>query len=259
MINPALTTFLASFTEEREWAQVLVRKTMPGYELRQVADRATAAEQLRPMTVVGLRKLSLFTATGQFRPLKSAPDLPGGWRLVCREEAELWRALQNLYPGSIPDWHAVRSGTPAITNYRDFTNRQTGMYRITQLHSDEQAARVIAACCPPQFCLKQRLWTVRGIDSDQPQAKSAIPCLEPCAVLLEFSRKSARIEQEAGIAVSLSSSDLDSFLRAVQAAIELPRADARAGDFGDPLNPRRLQLLLEKFQNTVKPASSIQP
>jgi len=32
---------------------------------------------------------------------------------------------------------------------------------------------------------------------NEPSEKSVIPCLEPCAILLEFARKTARLEQQA--------------------------------------------------------------
>ena len=254
-LNPALAAFLASISDEREWAQIVIRRLPTGFELRHVADRSEPS-QLRAITLAELRKLSLGNAAGQFRPLKSAPDLPSGWRFVGRDETDLWRALQELYPGSIPDWFAAQGGAAPVTNYRDYTNRQTGMYRLTQQHSDEQAARVITACCAPRFCLKQRLWSVAGLDPDAAQMKSAIPCLEPCALLLELARKSARIEQEESSAAAMPLSDREAFLAAVENSLAHPPAGLRAGDIASPLNPRRLQLLLEKYRNTGKRESN---
>ena len=244
--NPALAAFVASFPEERVWAQVLIRRLPDGFELLHVADREAAS--LRPVAIAGLRQISLANELGQFRPLKSAPDLPRGWRAVCRTSGELWRALQELYPGSIPDWFAVQSSPSSATGYRDFTNRQTGMYRITQLNSDAQAARVIAACCAPSLCLKQRLWTAGSLPVDVPEAKSAIPCLEPCALLLELARKAARLEQEEKLPRALSPSDWESLLAAARHLSEHPPASIRSGDIASPLNPRRLRLLLETHQ-----------
>jgi hypothetical protein len=254
--NPALTFFLASLKEEGEWAQIVIRRISAGYQLRHVADRLVASERLRLVSIPELRKLSLFSAQGQFRPIKAAPDLQSGWVMVCRDASELWRALQELYPGSIPDWYAVQSGTAQATNYREFTNRQSGMYRITQHHSDEQAALVIAACCAPRLCLKRRFWTVNGLAADQAESKSQIPCLEPCAVLLEFARKCARIEQEEKTALALSASEINSILAAINSAIDHPQPGMRMADVNSPTNPRRLQLLLEKCQSKVKRPST---
>lgn len=246
-INPALAAFLNSFTEEREWGQVIVRRSVSGFELRHVQDRARGAEELRVLSLPEVRGVSLVNARGQFRPLKAAPDLAAGWRVECKSPAELWRVLQELYPGSLADWHAEQSGSARPANYREFTGRQTGMYRITQLHSDEEAAQVIAACCDAAFCLKRRLWSVEGLPADAPTEKSAIPCLEPCAVLLELSRKAARINQEEKIA-ALSPSELASVTAALESALADPPAGSRLGDIASPLNPRRLKLLLTKYR-----------
>ena len=193
----------------------------------------------------------MFSANGQFRPLRSSPDLPSGWVLSCVGLVELWRALQEIYPGSVADWFAARSGA-APTSYREFTNRQSGMYRITQMLTDAQAADVTRAACHPRFCLKRRLWTVVGLEVDDARAKSEMPCLEPCAVLLELARKAMRIEQEEKAAVQLSRSELESFVAAAEAAIVNGAGGERLGNVASPTNPRRLQLLIEKFKQEAR-------
>jgi hypothetical protein len=97
-----------------------------------------------------------------------------------------------LYPGAVADWFATQAAQPPVTSYREFTSRQTGMYRITTHLDDAAVAAVIHACCHKDFCLKRRLWTVEGAAPDAADAKSLIPCLEPCAILLEAARKAAR-------------------------------------------------------------------
>ena len=192
--NPALDAFVAEMGPELVVAQVLILRSGRGFELRHVEDRNRQADDLKLLTAVELRALAQVTAAGAFRPLKSAPNLQTGWRAVASNAAELDFTLQQLYPNAIADWFAARQPAPPITNYRAFTNRQTGMYRITQHLSDSQVSEVIRACCHPDFCLKQRLWSVTGLASDPAEAKSLIPCLEPCAVLLESARKAARLE-----------------------------------------------------------------
>ena len=246
--NPALQAFISSFQAERVWGQVLIQSANQTFVLCHVWDGQVPAGQLRGLSVAELRELAMFTASGQFRPLRSSPDLSRGWTFACNGPEELWRALQELYPGSIPDWFAAQHPNPPVTNYRDFTNRQTGMYRITQLLDDEQAGNVTRAACHARFCLKQRLWTAPGLSPDSTAEKSAIPCLEPCAILLELARKAARIEQEAKPGVQLSRSEVQSFLAAAESALESPSANERTGNVAAASNPRRLQLLLEKFK-----------
>jgi sirohydrochlorin cobaltochelatase len=194
--NPALEAFRALIQDQLVWAQIIVRPCAGGYELRHVADRSRSGGELRVVPLSEVRRLVQFTSAGAFRPLKSAPDLPSGWRIKIGDATELLLVLDRLYPGSIADWHAAQSPNPPVTNYREFTDRQTGMYRITTKLSDTQAAQVISASCHNNLCLKRRLWCVPGLEPDAPSAKSAIPCLEPCAVLLEFARKAVRLEQD---------------------------------------------------------------
>jgi hypothetical protein len=70
--------------------------------------------------------------------------------------------------------------------------------------SDEQARS--SACCE-SVCLKRRLWSIAGLAPDASDAKSAIPCLEPCAIMLEFARKAMRLEQEEKANLALGPSE----------------------------------------------------
>ena len=194
--NPALKEFAAQIESELVLAQVLIRRSGVGYELRHLEDRDAVAESLRLIKLNEARLLTQYTAAGVFRPLKSAPTLQRGWRMVLAGDAELEAALSQLYPGAIADWHAVRKGSPPVTNFREYANRQSGMYRITAKLSDAQAARVITATCAKEFCLKRRLWTVAGLAPDAAAEKSVVPCLEPCAILMESARKAMRMEQQ---------------------------------------------------------------
>jgi hypothetical protein len=249
-----MQAFLDSFANEIVWAQVLIARDGSIFRLRHVEDRATPSEELKLLSTLELRRHAMFNAAGQFRPLHSAPDLRTGWRTECHSAADLWRALQELYPGSIPDWFAALNTPPPVTNYRDYTNRQSGMYRITQALSDTQAAHVIRACCPPAFCLKRRFWTVEGLPPDAPETKSKIPCLEACAILLELARKASRIEQEESVGVQTS--DLQSLLAAARSLLQNGQTADRTGKIGSPTNPRRLQLVLEKYADAVNDSPS---
>ena len=244
--NPAVEAFVAAIGEELLLAEVLIRRVANGFELRHLKDHEEQRENLREVPMAGLRALAQFTRAGAFRPLKSAPNLQSGWRSLAPDANALAAALQHLYPGAIADWFAAQQPSPPVTNYREFTNRQTGMYRVTQLLTDAQAAEVTRAGCHASFCLKCRLWTVPGLRADRPAEKSLIPCLEPCAVLLEFARKAVRIEQGEKVAVSIS--DATTALAALESALKNSDPTVREADFGSPQNPRRRQLLLEKLR-----------
>ena len=214
--NPALAWFVQQFGGELVVAQVLVRRQTNGFELRHVADRGAALEELKSETPEAARAVAQFTEGGTFRPLKSAPTLRRGWRIAAASDADLEIALNRLYPGFLADFFAVRTGAPRVTGYRKFTNRQTGMYRITTFLSDAEAGAMIAKCCSARYCLKQRLWTVEGLAADRAESKSLIQCLEPCAVLLEYARKVVRTTQREHVSG--------------MAAIERVETDAQGGE-----------------------------
>lgn len=190
--NPALSAFAAAIETELVFGQVLIRREGHGFALRHVADRSVDAASLRSVGEKDFRSLAQFTADGAFRPLKSAPTLAGGWHAALRDEAALGSALNQLYPGAVADWFAAQAASPPVTSYRDFTGRQTGMYRITTHLKDAAVGALIQKCCQINMCVKRRLWTVDGLAPDTAESKSLLPCLEPCAILLEAARKAAR-------------------------------------------------------------------
>ncbi len=193
--NPALEAFAAQIGPELALAEVLITRTGHGFELRHLSDRSLATDKLKTVSLSDLRPLAQRTESGGFRPLKSAPGLQRGWRVAIVSMTELGIALNHLYPGAVPDWYAARQAKPPATDYHEFTNRQSGMYRITQMLDDQQVASVIQSCCQPRFCLKRRLWSAGGLSADAAETKSIIPCLEPCALLLEFARTAVRSKQ----------------------------------------------------------------
>lgn len=252
--NPALDAFIAELGDSKTVAQILIRRDGSAFTIRHVADEASPATALAPTAVNDLRALAQNTAAGAFRPIKAAPNLRKGWLATARNAAELGAALEQLYPGFVADWFAAKQPNPPVTHYRQFVERQTGMYRITALLDDVQAGRTIRACCGERFCLKRRLWTVNDLPANAAEAKSIIPCLEPCPVLLEFARKAMRIEQEDKAAVNLSPSELESLKSVLEAgALSEAAASEREADFSSATNPRRLALLLEKLSAVPLP------
>ncbi|MSR43720.1 MAG: hypothetical protein EXS29_05280 [Pedosphaera sp.] len=239
--NPALAAFVAQLGEKLVFAQVLIRRAGTGFTLRHIGDTDVSGETLRAVTIEALHAFAQTTEAGAFRPLKSAPNLPRGWHTHAANSVELGTALDRLYPGAVADWFASRMAQPPVTNYREFTSRQTGMYRVTTFPDDRRAEQITRACCDPRFCLKCRLWIVPGLAPDTQNNKSLIPCLEPCALLLEFARKVVRLEQQGNLPDSISSEDT----RGMQEKLDQPTSSGREADFESPENPRRIALLLQ--------------
>ena len=196
MANPALAAFVSHLAGEEVLAQVILCRAGSGFELRHVADRQAAEAALRIVPTDELRALARLTAAGEFRPLKSAPNLRSGWRAVVKDASGLGFALDQLYPGAVADWFAACGEAPPVTSFRQFTLRQSGIYRITTTLDDALGARVIRECCDAARCLKRRLWSIAGLAADPASGKSIIPCLEPCAVLLDRAREAVRREPE---------------------------------------------------------------
>ncbi len=252
--NPALTAFVASFGDETVLAQVFIARRGGGFGLRHVADRDAAEESLREVAVGDLRDLAQTTNGGAFRPNKAAPSLRCGWFAVAGSPVELEDALRQLYPGALADWFAVQQPAPPVTHFREFLNRQTGMYRATQLLDDERAAEVIRAGCDARFCLRRRLWTVPGLEPDPADAKSLIPCLEPCVLMLDLARHAQRLSGGPAVELALAEDDVRTLLHALDSTLAQPGSDVREGETGVPENPRRLALLRERLRAVMPPA-----
>jgi hypothetical protein len=84
------------------------------------------------------------------------------------------------------------------------------------------------------------------LNADKQTEKSLIPCLEPCALLLEFARKSVRLEQAEQ--VELAVDDAVTVMRLIEHNLQEGHNPCREADFSDPLNTRRLLLLLKKLE-----------
>lgn len=191
-IDAPRRTFARQINPVFVWGHVFIRRVNSLFELRHVDDEKSADERLAVLTPVQLREWAQTQSNGKFRPLKSAPTLRSGWRLPAPDLATLELAISFVYPGSMADWHAVRTGRAAATSYRAFTSRQTGIYRCTHDLTDDDVIRVIEGCCDRAKCLKRRLWSIGHLPADAASEKSLIPCLEPCALLLDAARKMAR-------------------------------------------------------------------
>ncbi len=246
--NPALYAFVALIGEGCTLAEVRITPHCGGFDLRHVADSSASDDDLLLMEIAALRALAQATAEGDFRPNKAAPNLRRGWRCSVRDVQELESALRQLYPGALADWYAAQSPTPPITSYRDLAARQTGLYRITQILPDTLAAQATVACCDSRFCLRRRLWTVPGLPPDPVEAKSVIPCLEPCSQLLDFARCAMKLEQQPKAEFTPAEGDVAVLVNALETALENPKPGVREGSSADPANPRRLRLLLEKLR-----------
>lgn len=253
----------------REFGQVWIRRLEPdetpsgptggGYELRHTDDSACPEEELvlheDPRQA---REIAKLTETGEYRPLKSSPNLQRGWLLRLSGERELSTALQYLYPSAVVHWYLDRSGELEITSYRENAARQTGIYARIQNLSDEGVQRAARACCADAVCLKRTLWDV---DSEAPlqmhRGNGEIPCPEPCSVFVSFARRIRAFEREEERDLEhssqLTASEREDLAALVGAAATGDVEFAREAEFEESLNERRMRYRAETLIPKLRP------
>ena len=238
----------AAWVEEaggRVFGQVLVRATGDGgFVLRHAEDEDAADLEVRddPRSA---REISKTTEAGEYRPLKSSPNLKRGWELRVSGPGDLAVAMNYLYPAGIVHWHLHREGLLETTNYRENAARQSGIYKRVQRLTDQGVQDAARACCEDAVCLKKTLWDV---DAKTPLAMDRgageIPCPEPCSVFVSFARRVRLFEREKKRdldAAGLAPSEKEDLTALVEAAATGEVPFAREAEFEKPLNERRMR------------------
>ena len=105
-------------------------------------------------------EIAKYDDAGNYRPLKTAPNLRRGWRLELATVEELRRALDCFYPGRLALFTAWKSGHLKTTPLRETLDRQSGMYRVAAKISDQQINDLVADFCRSDSgCLRNILWS----------------------------------------------------------------------------------------------------
>ena len=169
--------------------EILIRRTGDGISLLHVED-ASNQELLeifrRPADALEIAK---YDEQGAFRPLKSAPTLRRGWIMDLASETDLLQALDYFYPAALANWR-----TPRITPLRETLQRQTGMYRVTGLLTDDEAHELVETHCCDAKCLRKILWPLNETTplrlAKAAARPSAIPlnCVELCNLVVAAAR-----------------------------------------------------------------------
>jgi sirohydrochlorin cobaltochelatase len=104
-------------------------------------------------------RLARFDDAGNYRPLKTAPDLRHGWRLLVPDRSALGIALDLFYPGRLAAFFAWETGTLVAMPLRETLQRQTGMYRSAANISGEETNMLVGNFCRSDGgCLRTILW-----------------------------------------------------------------------------------------------------
>jgi hypothetical protein len=104
-------------------------------------------------------EIAKYDDAGNYRPLKTAPNLRHGWQLELATVEELRRALDYFYPSRLALFAAWKSGYLKTTVLRETLDRQSGMYRVAAKISDPQINDLVADFCRSDGgCLRTILW-----------------------------------------------------------------------------------------------------
>jgi sirohydrochlorin cobaltochelatase len=148
----------AVLTDPLCFGEILVRKTGNSFILCHRDDGARDdLETFR--NAEDAIEIAKYDDDGNYRPLKTAPNLRRGWRMELRTSDELRRALDHFYPGRLAVFVAWRRGQLRTTPLRETLDRQSGMYRIAAKISDAQIDDLVADFCRSNDgCLRTILW-----------------------------------------------------------------------------------------------------
>jgi sirohydrochlorin cobaltochelatase len=159
-VERVLSEWLASGA--RGIGQILVVQTGAGFVLCHREDEPGAGGEIfrSPNDAIEIARLD---DAGQYRPLKTAPNLRHGWRLELAGLAELQLALDGFYPGRLAALAAWEAHQLAPTPLRETLHRQSGMYRVAAKISDDEVDALVGRFCRSQGgapgCLRTILWT----------------------------------------------------------------------------------------------------
>lgn len=208
------------------------------YELRHVDDADTPAEQLNHHTdPLDARWIAKRDDNGRYRPLATAPTLQTGWRFSGLEATAAVQTIDFFYPATIANWHREQQGELDVTHWAEATERQTGIYAVTEELEGEAVDWVAEACCEDSQCLKRRAWDeTEDRALSVPRGDGPFPCREPCSLVIAAARKWTMLEREEEQAYTLhltpsEKEQLEALLHAVAdgTAGEVREADVRNG------------------------------
>jgi sirohydrochlorin cobaltochelatase len=140
------------------FGQILVRKTGDDFVLCHRDDEAHDNLEIF-QDPEDATEIARYDDAGNYRSLKTAPNLRHGWRIELRTSDELKRALDHFYPGRLEVFVAWQRGQLRTTPVRETLDRQSGMYRVAAKISDDQIDDLVADFCRSNGgCLRTILW-----------------------------------------------------------------------------------------------------
>lgn len=160
---------------------------------REDRDRVDMLEEIE--SHVELRELAKFDASGEYRPLKTAPSLRTGWKTTSPDAASFLKKLDAIYPGVFATWVAYERGEHDPTPLRTTLDRQTGMYKFAGSITDRMANEIMRSTCA-KGCIRQIAWPIDdqcAVSRIKGNSKSIpVICTEACTFAVSEARRLAR-------------------------------------------------------------------
>ena len=204
-----LESLLAS--EQTFIGQIEIHRTDHAFALSHRDD--VGRRDLRDYAAEEAIEIAKFDDTGNYRPLKTAPNLPHGWRILASDLATIISVIDVMYPGRLAVWRAWKSGQLLPTPWRQTLARQSGIYRVAARISDAKTDDLVGNFCRSDGgCLRTILWKRDDLGArpstrlpsekfdpahDQTgHGRTAIPllCQEACNLLVAAARKVVKTE-----------------------------------------------------------------
>lgn len=152
--------------------ELAVRRAAEGFILVHRSDEANRTLQ-EFRSAEDAREIARFDDAGNYRPLKTAPNLRHGWRLEVVDLPAVRRAIEYFYPGRLAVLQRWKNGELRTTALRQTLARQSGIYRVAAKISDQEIDRVVGNFCRSDGgCLRTILWTR---DQGGRQASARLP------------------------------------------------------------------------------------
>lgn len=137
--------------------QLEISASAGGFVVRHRDD--VVRNDVTPREIDDVFEIAKFDDFGNYRPLKTAPNLRHGWKFFANNSAELQQAVNAIYPGRLAVLHALESGKLVTTSLRETLSRQSGMYRVAAKISDQQLDDLVGNFCRSEGgCLRTILW-----------------------------------------------------------------------------------------------------
>ena len=159
MANSSALSLEGDLTAPFCLGQILVRKIPIGRFVLSHRDDETLDTLKSFRSAEDAIDIAKYDDAGNYRPLKTSPDLRHGWRLELDSVEELRRALDYFYPGRLAVFAAWKSNKLETTSLRQTLDRQSGMYRVAAKISDSRINDLVADFCRSDGgCLRTILW-----------------------------------------------------------------------------------------------------